>query len=64
MSTATNADGWIRYNPLTSTYDTRDGTCVAAELVDNAQCLAHVLRIYQIRAEQRSANSAKEQGNG
>lgn len=47
---------WVTYNPLTNTYDTQDGTNVAAELVDNVQCLADVLRIAQIR--QRTARAA------
>lgn len=37
----------------TQTYRTEDGTCVAREIVDNAQCLADVLYIAQIRAGQR-----------
>ena len=45
---------WVTYNPLTATYDTPDGTSVAAELVGNAQCLADVLHIAQIRAKQRA----------
>lgn len=49
---------WVTYNPLTNTYDTQDGTSVAAELVDNVQCLADVLRIAQIRARQRAARAA------
>ena len=49
---------WVTYNPLTNTYDTQDGTSVAAELVDNVQCLADVLHIAQIRASQRAARAA------
>ena len=45
---------WVTYNPLTATYDTPDGTSVAAELVDNVQCLADVLHIAHIRAKQRA----------
>lgn len=45
---------WVEYNPMTATYDTPDGTRVAAELVDNVQCLADVLHIAQIRAKQRA----------
>ena len=45
---------WARYNVLTDTYDTPDGTHVAAELVDSVQCLADVLHIAQIRASQRA----------
>lgn len=62
----------VKFNYLTMTYDAQDGTRVAAEIVDSAQCLADVLRVAQIRAEQRSAkpqaqlNSATtmETGNG
>jgi hypothetical protein len=43
------------YNPLTATYDTKDGTSVAAELVDNVECLADVLHISSIRSTQRQA---------
>ena len=49
---------WVTYNPRTNTYDTLDGTSVAAELVDSVQCLADVLHIAQIRARQRSARAA------
>ena len=45
---------WVRYNPLTHTYDTPDGTRVAAELIDNVQCLADVIRIAGIREKQRA----------
>jgi hypothetical protein len=48
---------WVTYNPLTNTYDTPDGTSVAAELVDNVQCLADMLNIAQIRAKQRADQS-------
>ena len=49
---------WVTYDPLTATYDTPDGTSVAAELVDNVQCLADVLHIAAIRARQRSERAA------
>ena len=49
---------WVEYNPLTATYDTPDGTSVAAEVVDGAQCLADVLHIAQIRAKQRAERAA------
>jgi hypothetical protein len=49
---------WVTYNPLTATYDTPDGTSVAAELVDNVQCLADVLHIAAIRAKQRAGRVA------
>jgi hypothetical protein len=48
---------WVTYNPLTNTYDTPDSTSVAAELVDNVQCLADILNIAQIRAKQRADQS-------
>jgi len=49
---------WVAYNPLTATYDTPDGTSVAAELVGNVQCLADVLHIAVIRAKQRAERAA------
>jgi hypothetical protein len=49
----TNRD-WITYNQQTKSYETPDGTSVAAELVNNVRCLADVLHIAQIRAKQRS----------
>lgn len=45
---------WMTYNPLTATYDTRDGTQVAAELVETVQCFADVLYISRIRSDQRA----------
>lgn len=51
------SDQWIRFNPLTQTYDTRDGTHVAAELVENVQCLADALCVAAIREEQRAQSS-------
>ena len=48
---------WARYNVLTATYDTPDGTHVATELVDSVQCLADVLYIATIRASQRAAKA-------
>jgi hypothetical protein len=44
---------WVRFNPLTSCYETPDGTQSAVELVDTAQCLADVLHIADIRSRQR-----------
>jgi hypothetical protein len=44
---------WVTYNPLTNTYDTKDGTIVAAELFENAQCFSDILHIARIRDEQR-----------
>jgi hypothetical protein len=49
-----NLKQWVRYNHLTDTYDTRDGTKIAAGLVRNANCLADILRIASIREEQRA----------
>lgn len=51
----TKKQEWVFFNDLTMTYDTPDGTKVAAELIDNAQCLADVLYIAIIRQEQRDA---------
>jgi hypothetical protein len=48
---------WVRYNHLTNTYDTPDGTAVAAELVDSVQCLADVFYISSIREQQRAARA-------
>ena len=48
------SDNWVRYNLLTDTYDTPDGTKVAAELCDNVQCLADFLHIAKIRDDQRA----------
>ncbi len=53
------ARDWVKYNSLTATYDTPDGTRVAAELVDNAQCLADVLNISIIRENQRSKRTSE-----
>jgi hypothetical protein len=51
---------WVRYNPLTATHETPDGTSVPAELVESACCLADVLRIASMRYEQRKALADKE----
>lgn len=45
---------WVRYNEKTDTYDTPDGTAVAAELVDSVRCLADVFYIASLREQQRS----------
>ncbi|HET8694999.1 MAG TPA: hypothetical protein VFM33_10065 [Aquabacterium sp.] len=50
---------WVTYNPQTATYDTPDGTSVPAEIVDNCWCLADVLRVCQLRTEQRAAQQSK-----
>lgn len=44
---------WVQFDPLTHTYTTGDGTRIAAELVDNVQCVADVLHISLIREKQR-----------
>ncbi len=46
-----------RYNPMTHTYDTQDGTKLAAELVDNVQSLVDIFWICCIREKQRDAAS-------
>ncbi len=46
---------WVRYDPITATYRTRDGTLVAQELIDNIECLADVIRISTIRDTPRAA---------
>jgi hypothetical protein len=46
-------DYWVKYNHLTDTYDTKDGTSVAAELVDSYECIADVIRVAHIRYVQR-----------
>lgn len=47
---------WGRYNHFTHCYETGDGTSVAAELADNASCLADFLHIAAIRERQRAAH--------
>jgi hypothetical protein len=46
---------WVQFNTLTQCYETPDGTRVAAEVADNVECLADVLRIAIIRDEQRAS---------
>jgi hypothetical protein len=46
---------WIKYNPLTATYDTPDGTEIPEELANNVLCLTDVLYIAQMREKQRAA---------
>lgn len=53
MSPSSADKEWVVFNPNTHTYDTPDGTSVAAELVDNAQCLLDVWYIASIRQKQR-----------
>lgn len=66
MSAAHTPGQWVRFSPLTHTYDTPDGTAVAGELVDNAQTLADVLHIASIREKQRAAiaKATGQEGGG
>jgi len=50
---------WVKFNSLTHCYETKDGTSVPAELMDNVECLADVLKIAVIRDRQRAAQGAK-----
>lgn len=52
---ATEQKPWVHYNASTATYDTPDGTKVAAEIVESADCLADVIRIALLRDKQRTA---------
>ena len=52
---------WVRFNPLTQSYETRDGTSVAAEVIESVKCLADVLRIASIREDQRAAIAKAEE---
>ena len=49
----TNENEWVRFNHLTQSYETRDGTSVAAEVSDNCYSIADVLRVAIIRDKQR-----------
>lgn len=60
MSAYSLAKPWVQFNPLTQTYDTPDGTSVAAERCDNVECLADVILIADTRGTQRLAKPAKE----
>lgn len=53
---------WVRFNPLTNSYDTPDGTRIAAELVDSVKGLADILYIAGIRANQRAVIRAANTG--
>ena len=55
---------WSKYNHETATYDTPDGTSVAAELVDGVQCLADVFYIASIREQQRDVAGNGEMRKG
>lgn len=52
-------DDWIVYNSRTNTYDTRDGTCIPAELVDSANRLVDILFIATLREKQRKEMKEK-----
>ena len=56
-------DEWVKYNHLTRTYDTKDGTSVSAELMDSACCLLDFLHIADVRSKQRAVmrSNAKSQ---
>jgi hypothetical protein len=63
VSTAqSTARQWVRFNPLTNSYDTPDGTRIAAELVDSVKGLADILYIAGIRANQRAVIRAANAG--
>ena len=49
---------WVHHNPSTDTYDTPDGTKVAAELCDSVECLADILHIAIVREDQRAIAKA------
>ena len=52
---------WMRYDPLTDTYDTRDGTKLPGEIYHGAVCFLDVLYIAHIIENQRAAiKAAKE----
>jgi hypothetical protein len=52
-------DQRVKYNPLTATYDTPDGTKVAQELVDNAKYFADFLHVANVREKQRNSKERK-----
>lgn len=54
------ATEWIRYNPISLTYDTRDGTKVSAFLIDGVETLADIFHIADIREKQRAVINKKE----
>jgi len=59
-----NNEKWVRYEPLTDTYDTCDGTSVSAFVLDDVRCFADVLHISRIRDAQRKYKVAKEKSGG
>jgi len=58
------ASDWVAFDPLTLTYMTKDGAAVAAELVDNCECLAEAIWIAEIRDRQRKAMKPATAGSG
>lgn len=61
MSTAFKSNEWVKFNPLTATYDTPDGTKVPEELADNAQSIADLLHTADVRAQQRAAIKGQDE---
>lgn len=49
----TDESTWVRFNSETYSYETKDGTTVAAEVVDNCNSLLDVLNVSIIRERQR-----------
>lgn len=60
MSAKHTPGPWVSHNPLTQTYDTKDGTKVPTELADCAECMADVIHIAGIREKQRAAIAKAE----
>lgn len=55
-------DWWMRYDELTDTYDTRDGTKLPGEIYHGTVCFLDVLYIAHIMENQRAAiKAAKEE---
>lgn len=50
---------WVEFDHLTQNYRTPDSTAVAAEIIDNVQCLADILHIAGIRQRQREKMAAQ-----
>jgi hypothetical protein len=49
---------WVAWSPLSNTFDTKDGTTVAAEIIDNVSCMLDIFYVADIREKQR-----KEKGD-
>ena len=60
MTTQDKPRQWVLHNSNTGTYDTPDGTQVAACLVDNVECLADIFHIATIRERQRATKATGE----